>query len=73
MIIPMNLVQEGAIVEVKTITKKSDLIKRLSELGIVSGNKIKVIKNDGRSLIVIIEESRFVLDNMLARNIMVIN
>ncbi|WP_158534731.1 FeoA family protein [Romboutsia maritimum] len=73
MVVPMNLVQEGSIVEVKSITKKSDLVKRLSELGIVSGNKVKVIKNDGRSLIVAIEESRFALDNMLAKNIMVVN
>jgi ferrous iron transport protein A len=72
MILPMNLADEGKEVEVKSISMKEGLGKRLGELGIVSGNKIKIIKNDGRSLIVAIEESRFALDLNIAKNIMIL-
>lgn len=71
MIMPMTAAKEGNIVQVKAIAKKDGLTKRLSELGIISGNHIKIIKNDGRSLIVAIEESRFALDNDLAKDIMI--
>ncbi|GAA0115378.1 MULTISPECIES: FeoA family protein [Clostridium] len=71
MIVPMNLATEGNTVEVKSISMKDGLNKRLGELGIISGNKIKIIKNDGRSLIISIEDSRFALDNNIAKNIMI--
>ncbi|MGG7162516.1 FeoA family protein [Clostridium ihumii] len=71
MLIPMNLAHEGNIVEVKSVSMKEGLNKRLGELGIVSGNKIKIVKNDGRSLIISIKESRFALDNNIARNVLI--
>lgn len=71
MLVPMSMADEGNIVEVKAVSKKVTMSKRLGELGIVSGNKIKIVKNDGRSLIVAIEESRFALDLEIAKNIMI--
>ncbi|MDS0526613.1 ferrous iron transport protein A [Clostridium sp. SHJSY1] len=72
MILPMNLADEGKEVEVKTISIKEGLGKRLGELGISAGNKIKIVKNDGRSLIIAIEESRFALDLDIAKKIMIL-
>lgn len=71
MLMPMNLAKEGNTVEVKSISMKDGLNKRLGELGIINGNKIKIVKNDGRSLIICIEDSRLALDNSIAKNIMI--
>lgn len=71
MLMPMSQATEGNIVEVKGVSIKEAMGKRLGELGIISGNKVKIIKNDGRSLIVGIDESRFALDKSIARNIMI--
>ncbi|MBD7912968.1 MULTISPECIES: FeoA family protein [Clostridium] len=71
MILPMNLADEGKEVEVKSISMKDGLGKRLSELGLISGNKIRIIKNDGRSIIVAIDESRFAIDKSIAQKVMI--
>ena len=71
MILPMNMADEGKEVEVKAVSLKNDTGKRLRELGIISGNKIKIVKNDGKNLIISIQESRFALDLDVARQIMI--
>ncbi|MBE6047023.1 MAG: ferrous iron transport protein A [Clostridium sp.] len=71
MILPMNMATEGKEVEVKAVSLKDDTGKRLRELGIISGNKVKIVKNDGRNLIISIQESRFALDLDAARQIMI--
>ncbi len=71
MIVPMNMAVEGKEVEVKAVSLKNDTGKRLRELGIISGNKIKIVKNDGRNLIISIQESRFALDLDAAKQIMI--
>jgi len=71
MILPMNMATEGKEVEVKAVSLKDDTGKRLRELGIISGNKVKIVKNDGRNLIISIQESRFALDLDAARHIMI--
>ena len=73
MVLPMNMAAEGKEVEVKAVSLKSDEGKRLRELGIISGNKIKIIKNDGRNLIISIQESRFALDLDAAKQIMILD
>lgn len=71
MILPMNMAVEGKEVEVKAVSLKDDTGKRLRELGIISGNKVKIVKNDGRNLIISIQESRFALDLDAAKQIMI--
>lgn len=71
MILPMHMAEEGKEVKVKAVTMKNNTGKRLSELGIIEGNKIRIIKNDGRNLIVSIQESRFALDFDVAKQIMI--
>lgn len=71
MILPINMAPEGKVVEVKAVSLRNDTGKRLRELGIICGNKIKIIKNDGRNLIISIQESRFALDLDAARGIMI--
>lgn len=69
--LPINLVKEGEIVEIQKLALKEDFAKRMMELGLVAGNKITVVKNDGRCIIISIGESRFALDMTLARKIMI--
>lgn len=71
MVVPMNMAVEGKEVEVKAVSLKNDTGKRLRELGVISGNKIKIVKNDGRNLIISIQESRFALDLDAAKQIMI--
>ncbi|MCR4945221.1 MAG: ferrous iron transport protein A [Clostridium sp.] len=71
MILPMNMATEGKEVEIKSVSLKGDNGKRLGELGILSGNKVKIVKNDGGNLIISIEESRFGLDLDAAKRIMI--
>lgn len=71
MIMPMSLATEGDDVKVKKLAFRDDMNKRMRELGIMSGNLIKIVKNDGKSLIIAINESRFGIDMDLARKIFI--
>ncbi|MFR5265477.1 FeoA family protein [Clostridium sp.] len=71
MFIPMSLAMEGNDVKVKKIALKDEMSKRMRELGLMAGNSIKIVKNDGKSLIIAINDSRFGIDMNLARKIFI--
>lgn len=69
--IPIKFVKEGESVKIIKLALSEEFAKRMREIGLVSGNKVTVIKNDGKCIIISIGESRFALDNSLAGKIMV--
>ncbi|SHH94471.1 ferrous iron transport protein A [Clostridium collagenovorans DSM 3089] len=72
MLIPINFAKEGEVVTIDNILIRDNTGKKLREMGLASGNKIEVVKNDGSSVIIGIGESRLALDMGVARKIIVV-
>lgn len=71
MVMPMNVVKAGESVRVKRFLMDEEKSKRFMEIGLTISNEIKVIQNNGSSLILSVAGSRLGLDGSAARKIMV--
>ncbi|MGL4992426.1 MAG: FeoA family protein [Sarcina sp.] len=68
---PMNIVKEGEVIRVKRILMDEENSKRFMEIGLTNSNEIKIVQNNGSSLILSIGGTRLGLDSTAARKILV--
>ncbi len=66
---PITLANPGESVLVKRITGKDETRHHLHELGLVEGDTVKVIQNNGGNLILQVKNGRIALGNDLAKRI----
>lgn len=68
---PLAMVSEGSECMVREVCGSTSISTRLRELGFVSEARVKVLKADGRGLIVGLNGSRLALSRGVASQIMV--
>jgi ferrous iron transport protein A len=71
-ILPLSFVQSGRRAVIKEFTGCRNLSRRLTEMGLIPGSRLRVIRNDcGSPLIVSLGEGRLALGSGMALKIMV--
>jgi Fe2+ transport system protein FeoA len=70
-IVPLSLLGEGEEGIIHLISGGHKMVSRLASMGIISGTKIKVVRNIGGPLIVTINGSRIAIGRGQARKIAV--
>ena len=68
---PLTLVKEGELVNIKNISGKDDTIRFLNRLGFIEGERITVVSRIAGNLIVNVKDTRVALDKTLANRIAV--
>lgn len=69
--VPLNIGETGRTVEINNLAGGESMCKKLMEMGVNKGAVIKIIKNDAKSLIIKVGESRLVLDRGMAQKVFV--
>ena len=70
---PLMFCDNGETCTVKNITGGRTLNKRLIDLGMNKGTKVKILRNEGGRLILSIEGTRIALGQGMAHKIMVVS
>mgnify|MGYP000899231598 CR=1 FL=1 len=68
---PMSFVQTGSQVEIVHIAMGQTFNKKLMEMGLNTGMEVKVVKNDGVQLILVVGGSKLALGQGMGQKIMV--
>ncbi|MBR2257367.1 MAG: ferrous iron transport protein A [Blautia sp.] len=66
---PVTMADPGATVSIARITGKDEAKRHLNELGLVEGDQITVISNNGGNVILQVKDSRIALDEKMANRI----
>ena len=66
---PITMASPGETVEVKRITGKDETRRHLNELGMVEGDQITVVQNNGGNMILQVKSGRIALDERLASRV----
>ena len=66
---PITMANPGEPVEVKRITGKDETRRHLNELGMVEGDQITVVQNNGGNMILQVKSGRIALDERLASRV----
>jgi len=70
-VIPLSLIPSNSLVEIKYVNLPPGLFMRMSELGIMPGNRVKVILNQFGYVVVEVMGTRFGLNPRVSSNIFV--
>ena len=66
---PITMANPGERVLIKRITGKDETRRHLNEMGLVDGDTVTVIQNNGGNLILQVKDGRLALDERLAMRI----
>jgi ferrous iron transport protein A len=66
---PITMAAAGEQVEIKRISGKDETRRHLNELGLVEGDTVNVIQNNGGNVILHVKDGRIALDEKLAMRI----
>ena len=66
---PVTMAVPGDRVRITRITGKDDIRRHLNELGLVEGDTITVVSNNGGNVILQVKDARIALDERLANRI----
>lgn len=68
---PITIMSEGSEVVVARVAGGDGCSKRLSELGLVPGAKVQVVRNEGGPILLKVGESRFAIGQGMAMKVFV--
>lgn len=69
--LPLSMADTGTSAMVARIAGKDEVRRHLAELGLVEGERVKVVSSFSGSLILQVKESRIALDRALCTRIMI--
>jgi ferrous iron transport protein A len=68
---PLSVMSEGAEVTVARLVGGGESMRRLSELGLVPGARVRIVQNGGGPLLLKLGDSRFALGQGMALKVFV--